>query len=210
VSERSIDEILARQWTVLRGWLDRPLVTESLERPSVLEGWSVCDLIAHVGRCFTTIPTAVPVTDVAPLSLHGYVTGYASAADEIAEGTRALAVEFGDDLLGSVDRLAVEGFAALSALDAPIVRGPRGPIRRDDFVVTRIIELVVHADDLVRSVDASPDAALDGSAVATVAEALTSAYLEKTGRSAKGATTMEWIRAAAGRVPSEDPALPLF
>lgn len=71
MSERSIDEVLARQWAAFRGWLDRPQATESLERPSVLEGWAVRDLIAHVGRCFTTIPTATPVMDVAPLSLYG-------------------------------------------------------------------------------------------------------------------------------------------
>ena len=41
--------------------------------------------------------------------------------------------------------------AALAGSHPPVVQAPRGPLRAEDWIETRIIELVVHADDLNRT-----------------------------------------------------------
>ena len=84
----------------------------------------------------------------------------------------------------------------------------RGPIRRDDYVLTRLIELVVHGDDLARAMGAVLDHPGEPQAVAAVAEALATAYQTATGHRPDENGPLPWIRLAAGRMPSDDPACP--
>ncbi len=102
------------------------------------------------------------------------------------------------------------GFRALDALRTDVVRGPRGAITRDDFILTRVIELVVHGDDLARSVPAIEAPPLLDASRAAVSGALAQAYAEVTGREPEIGDHLMWIRAATGRTPSEDEALPLL
>jgi len=205
------DALLSAQWHALRAWAASPPVLEHLESPSVLEGWTVRDLLAHLGRSFLAAEAARPAPEAEPRSFLRYVTGYAAAADEIAEGTRELADTLDRDLLSGLDGLAARGFTALDRLRTPVVRGLRGPLLRSDFVVTRLVELVVHGDDLTRSLPGLDPAPLLPEAVELVAGTLAAAYREKTGSTPPPHdNAVLWIRAAAGRVPDPDPALPLF
>lgn len=203
------DEVLRAAWGELRDWLAQPAMAAALDRPSVLEGWTVRELVAHLGRSFTTLARAEP-TDEAPLALLAYVHAYGSAAREIFDGTRDLAATLPADLVPAVEALAAAGLAALAELTTPVVRGPRGPIRRDDFVVTRLLEVVVHADDLERSVPAAGPAPQHPAAVARVTEAVAAGYAERTGRRPGVNDPLEWIRQATGRTAVDDPALPLL
>lgn len=206
----ALDTELHAQWEALRAWLASREVSDAFDESSVLVGWTVRDLVAHLGRGFDAIRVAVATSTDEPLSLFAYVTRYADAATQIAEGTRGLTVSLGDDLLDGVDALADAGFAALARLSSPVVIGPRGPISRADFVATRLLELVVHADDLARSVPQAPASPIRDEALGVVADALAEAYRVKTGGSADDPAGLAWVRAAAGRTPSLDPALPLL
>lgn len=197
------------QWTALREWIEAGDVLAHGARPTVLDGWSVLDLVAHLGRGFVTAGTAVE-TDEAPLTVRRYVTGYAGAAGQIETEARTLAAEHADRLLSWLDRVAEEAFDHVARLESPVVRGPRGPIRRDDFVVTRLLELVVHGDDLARSLPETPGSPLVPAAVRTVAASLADAYAEVAGRPPAVDAELEWIRVATGRVPATDPHLPLL
>lgn len=203
------DGIWRAQWEHLRAWLIDGRVLDHGDVPSVLTGWSVGDLVAHLGRGFATAG-AVAVSSDPPLTIRQYVTGYAGAAGEIEAEARAHSATRGPALVTWLDQLAGEAFAAVRALEAPVVRGPRGPIARDDFVLTRVLELVVHADDLARSVPDVPGTPLDGAALAVVATALADAYAEVAGRPPSRLGDLEWIRVAAGRLPASDPHLPLL
>ena len=66
--------------------------------------------------------------------------------------------------------------AAAAVTDLPVTRAvqaPRGPISPADWLVTRAIELVVHADDLSRSLPGRPPVELDRGAVRLVTQAFT-------------------------------------
>lgn len=203
------DELLHTAWAELRGWLDGPAVAAALDRPSVLEGWTVRELVAHLGRAFTTLTGLVP-TDDAPLSIVDYVTSYREAAEGIATATRQQAAELGDDVLAAVDRLAADALAALAEVTAEVVRARRGPITRADFVVTRLLEVVVHGDDLQRSVPEAGPVPWSAEVVDVLASALADGYEARTGHRPPVPLDLAWIRQAAGRAPTDDPALPLL
>jgi hypothetical protein len=137
------------------------------------------------------------------------VRAYPPAADQIAADTRALSAKLGDDVVGGFRRLAAEAFAVLDATPGAVVQARRGPIARDDYLMTRLIELVVHADDLQRALGRS-DAPLVTAAVDAVGSALVAAYEERAGRPPCDDAGLDWIRRATGRVPTDDPLLPLL
>ncbi|MBX6752435.1 MAG: maleylpyruvate isomerase N-terminal domain-containing protein [Micromonosporaceae bacterium] len=202
--------VLKAQWQALRTWLAQDAVTARLDRPSVLPGWTVADLIAHNGRSFIATELTVNDPDGEPQSLRAYVAHYPTAATEISDATRALAADIRHDLLGGLDRLSEHAFTHLDSLTAPVVRGLRGCITREDFVLTRLIEVVVHTDDLARSLpEIEPPPLLD-KAVTLVSDALARAYEEAVGSAPSYPRGLPWIRLAAGRHPSPDPALPLL
>ena len=103
-------------------------------RPSVLAGWTVADLLAHLARSGGTLAQLAPsLAD--PLPISTYVSAYAAAAADIAEGTRALAVETSADRVGAIERAWRAGLAGLDRSD----RGPggRGRARPDPAVGLR-------------------------------------------------------------------------
>ncbi|WP_157963824.1 maleylpyruvate isomerase N-terminal domain-containing protein [Actinocorallia populi] len=204
------DALLADQWYAIRAWAASPPVVQRIQAPSVLEGWTVRDLLAHLGRSFTAVEAARPAPEAELRTVLEYVTGYAEAAGEIAQGTRELAATLDREFFSGLDELARRGLTALSRLPDPVVRGPRGVLRRADFVTTRLLELVVHGDDLTRSLPDLEPVPLLPEAVELVAATLAAAYRERTGNPSPTRDAITWIRAAAGRVPDPDPALPLF
>ncbi|MDQ2651187.1 MAG: maleylpyruvate isomerase N-terminal domain-containing protein, partial [Actinomycetota bacterium] len=121
------DEMLHTAWADLRGWLDGAEVAQALEQPSVLAGWTVRELIAHLGRAFTTM-TGLRPSDEPPLPMLDYVAAYRPVASGIATATRKQAAEIEGDVLLVVDQLVADGLAGLAQTTAEVVQGPRGPI----------------------------------------------------------------------------------
>jgi hypothetical protein len=204
------EELLHSQWTALRKWIAASGLLLHAQEQSVLEAWNVHELITHIGRSFLDIPVLGPAPGADPRTIREYISDYGAAAREIADGTKQLARSFSGDVLAGIDNCARLGFRALDALRTEVVRGPRGAITRDDFILTRLIELVVHGDDLARTVPEIPAPPLLDDSVAAVSEALADAYAEVTGHEPEIDDHLDWIRLATGRVASEDQSLPLL
>lgn len=204
------EELLRSQWASLRRWIESSGLLRHAQEQSVLEAWNVHELVTHIGRSFLDLPVLGPAPGAEPRTIREYISDYGAAAREIADGTKQLARSFSGDVLAGIDNCARLGFRALDALRTDVVRGPRGAITRDDFILTRVIELVVHGDDLARSVPEVPAPPLLDGAVAAVSGALGHAYAEVAGREPEIGNHLEWIRMATGRVASEDQALPLL
>jgi hypothetical protein len=204
------EELLRSQWSALRGWIESSGLLRHAQEQSVLEAWNVHELITHLGRSFLEIPVLGPAPGAQPRSLREILSGYEGAAQEIADGTKQLARSFADDVLSGIDNCARLGFRALDGLRTDVIRGRQGAITRDDFIVTRLIELVVHGDDLARSVPQIVAPPLLDGPVAAVSGAFAQVYAEATGRDPEVADHLEWLRAATGRIPSEDTSLPLL
>ncbi len=150
-------------------WL-RDLPTEAYERPSVLPGWSVRQLAGHLLLVHTGLTRALgePITEAA-LPIHEFVTRYRRDVEMITASTlEASAGLSGREVVGrlesAIDDLATRIDAGLQL--SQVISTRRGPTTIENHLATRIVELVVHSDDLNRSVpDASP-AALQRSALA--------------------------------------------
>lgn len=208
---RQLDELLTNQWAQLWSWITQTEVAVGFDEASVLDGWTVRDLIGHLGRALSSITLVSESDDRTPLSLLAYVSNYGPAAETIAQETRGLVSELGDEVLSRVDCMALEGLKALASLRSEVVLGPRGRIRREDYVITRLLELVVHADDLGRSLPHLTPPRVKPKAIEVVADVLSSAYREKTGSDRDWqASDQDWLRIATGRLMTLDPALPLL
>ncbi len=153
--------VLEETWVALREWIGA-LPAETYGDPSVLDEWTVAELVAHVGRSVEAVTgAALAEVRVVPLTIREYVASYPAGAPEIAESARERARLNAADPLGSLDaswagmitRLGelTDGSGGEPGTDAVVV-GRRGAIRLSDLLTTRVIELVVHADDLARSV----------------------------------------------------------
>jgi uncharacterized protein (TIGR03083 family) len=200
---------LEQQYAALADWLDEVPVTEHLTVPVGLGDWTVRELVAHLGLGIGLARyVAAAEPGAVPLSLGEYVRAYPPASEQIAEMTREISARFGDDLVAGFRRTAAEAFAAIDAIPGDVFQARRGPIARDDYLLTRLLELVAHGDDLQRALGRT-DAPLLPAAVAAVSDALSAAYAERSGTPATE-SGLEWIRRAAGRVPTDDPHLPLL
>lgn len=204
------EELLRSQWAALRGWIESSGLLLHSQEQSVLEAWNVHELVTHIGRSFLDLPVLGPAPGAEPRTIREYISDYGAAARDIADGTKQLARSFSGDVLAGIDNCARLGFRALDALRTDVVRGPRGAITRDDYIVTRLIELVVHGDDLARSVPEIPAPPLLDASVELVSGALANAYAEVTGREPEIEDQLDWIRIATGRVDSADESLPLL
>lgn len=130
------------------------LTPADLGRSSVLPGWSVRDLVAHL----VVVADSVRHLEALPahagvLSISEYLAGYAARAERITGLTHEAAAEL-PDLPAAYDERwddALSRLRSLQGTDKVLAR--RGAARLGDFAATRIIEMVVHADDLARSLD---------------------------------------------------------
>jgi uncharacterized protein (TIGR03083 family) len=150
---RPVDALLEQSQHLVT-WLGQ-LSDAEFAATSVLPGWDVRTLTGHLVLIHTGLlrvldrPTGSPAV---PLAL--WVRRYRRDVEQIQAST----AEATDDHSGSelVARLA----AALTALEGrladegslpAVVDTPRGPSSTTDFLATRVLEVVVHADDLSRS-----------------------------------------------------------
>jgi uncharacterized protein (TIGR03083 family) len=142
------------QWRVLRDWVGG-IGPDAWTASSAVAGWTVGDLVAHLGMVADSVPAALAApTTRKPLTVAQYVDTYAAGAATIEAATRDRAAGPLPQVLAGLDAAATAAEAALRSPGVgqdPVVEARRGPIRVSDFLVTRCIELVVHADDLARS-----------------------------------------------------------
>jgi uncharacterized protein (TIGR03083 family) len=146
-----IDAFL-EQGAALADWLDE-LPGDVFARPSVLEEWDVRTLVGHIVLVQRGLAARLGEhTTEAAVPAAQFVTRYRPAVEQIAESTRtATADRSPDELIARLrDTAAVRAVADLVDSKSVVV-GARGPISAQDWVTTRVIELVVHCDDLSRS-----------------------------------------------------------
>lgn len=204
------ETLLREQWRVLRAWLDEADVLAHGDRPTGLGEWSVSDLVSHLGLGLGMLTEIAPAeAGTEPMSFGRYVGHYPPAAEAIAANTRDLAAELEGDLLPGLDRIAADAFAAIEGVTWTVVLGRRGPLSYPDYLQTRLLELVVHGDDLARAIEARTSPVLD-EAAESVAATLADASEQVSGSRPDVTEPMAWIRIAAGRVASDDADLPLL
>ncbi|MGH8775440.1 MAG: maleylpyruvate isomerase N-terminal domain-containing protein, partial [Jiangellaceae bacterium] len=142
---------------ILRDWL-AVLPPDVWALPSVLPGWTVSDLGAHLSMVANSATRVRPAPrGTAPRSFAQYVGRYAEIADDIAEETRQVAggaQRTPADVLAAMDERYEAARTALGELGPgdPVVVAPRGPVRLGDYLSTRVVEVAVHGDDLARSI----------------------------------------------------------
>ncbi|HEX5496906.1 MAG TPA: sterol carrier family protein [Mycobacteriales bacterium] len=170
----------------LDGWL-ADLEPSRWTVPSGLDGWRVADLVGHLVTVQRTVAqtlrAAPPEPPTVPLAVGGYLAGLGPAAGAIRERDRA-----GDrgpaELLEEFRAASTQAAAALTGTpdgfdraggsdpSTRVVAAPRGPLRAGDFLATRVLELVVHADDLGRSVPEVSPPELEPAALRTAVRLL--------------------------------------
>lgn len=130
----------------------RALTPEQLDLPAGLGDWTVAELVAHLATGLDSLhaSTRAPEPPRAEVPLLDWPFGTSSRAASNAEQARELAA--GSEPAALYGEVA-ERFAALlpEIPDSRIVAARAGAMTLVDFLVTRILELVVHTDDLSRA-----------------------------------------------------------
>ena len=141
----------AEQAAALAGWLER-LGEAEFAAPSALPGWDVRTLLGHLVLVRDGLSEQLGTRDRGPATpVHEFVGRYRPAAAAIGQRT----------LDATGDRAPGELIAALRAPlepvtvdDRTVLRAARGPVSAADWAETRLLEVVVHSDDLSRSLPA--------------------------------------------------------
>jgi uncharacterized protein (TIGR03083 family) len=168
----SVGRAVVAQADLTAAWLSG-LAPSAWRTPSALPGWTVAELAQHLAMSLHTLAAvlAEPSPDK-PITVDRYVAGYAGAAGQILE--RDLAATAGRDPADILAGLYAEREAAAAAVADPpqarAVAGPRGPLSPGDWLLTRAIEMVVHADDLSRSLPDREPVDLDRTALRLVTQ----------------------------------------
>lgn len=154
---------MTREWDAcesgfraIADWLDS-MPLEAWQTASVLDGWTVSDLAAHLwltAHSITSMPLAP--TGTSAITIGEYISGYAAGEAEIDDLTR-MSVGGPERTIAEVRQAMVDELAKARDLVSTlspdqIVEGRRGRLPLADYLRTRAIEIAVHADDLARSV----------------------------------------------------------
>ena len=118
--------------------------------PSVLPGWDVRTLVGHLAASKAGLVEGLrPAASRRRPRPSEYVRAYRPAADAITAVTKQLT---GDQTPAELIAQLREPVAAPDGVaDGTVVAGPRGSITALDFARVRVLDLVVHCDDLSRS-----------------------------------------------------------
>lgn len=223
MAHSTADIVHAAQWAALRVWVDS-VPPAARRQPSVIDGWTVDDLLSHLARSVDAIaalrpavsddPTAEPTGSEATgdqdptLTIAEYLAGFSERAEETADTTRLAAAASAADRGGELDAAFAQAQRTLAALGRsdPLVRAKGGTIRLSDFMETRIVELVVHAGDLHWSLPDLISPPILPAAINRVEAVLRQAFRERAGVLADDTDVAamaaeEFIQVASGRVP---------
>jgi uncharacterized protein (TIGR03083 family) len=164
-------QALRAQGEHISAWLAQ-LDEHRFAQPSALPGWDLRMLTAHVALVFEgsllglTTPTTAPAVSVAE-----YVSRYRRDVAQIVEATDRIAGDRSPRELVAAVRAAVAGLPVELPPHRRVI-GARGPIAIRDWVHTRLVEAIVHSDDLTRSVPELPPVALEPAALAQAVRTL--------------------------------------
>lgn len=149
------------------GLMRSPQVTEHWEKPSALPEFGVSGLVGHIGYQALPLPAMIsaPVGDEPVVSLmEHYARANWTELDieseihtRIRAGGEKLAAEGQAALCDQFEQILAELEKTMPGLENRAVRMPHwGPwaVSLDDYLVTRLMEFVVHCDDLAVSVGA--------------------------------------------------------
>jgi uncharacterized protein (TIGR03083 family) len=179
----------AEQSAAVADWLSEVPVAD-FARPSVLDGWDVRMLVAHLllvhqgllrqlGTPDSAGPIAGPIAGTmpgpiaGPVALAEYVRRYRPAVELIASSTRETGAGLSPQQLVAAIRAVPDIEAAFADVgDGAVIQAPRGATTARDWLTTRLIELVVHCDDLSRSLPERDPVPLVRAALAGVTRAL--------------------------------------
>lgn len=153
-----------------------PEVAGSWEEPSALEGYTVAGLAGHLARAVLVVERYLDAADDgsgAPSDAADLIdaSGYFAAVlgdhdpldSELHRGVRDRGTETAADgpaALAATVRATTErlrGWLDDATLQRPIAVFGGSWMRLERYLGTRLVELVVHIDDLAVSVDATPD-----------------------------------------------------
>jgi len=194
---------LREQWYSLTGRLRDIDAVERRHEPSGLGSWSVGDLIAHLGYGIAMIVEIEPASSgTRAISVGQYLAGYQAAASTIEHQTQQLNLRLGEQLLDGIESMAQSAWHSLERRRPSVVVGRRGPLVMDDYLLTRLIELVIHGDDLHRAIGAGTRSPVLGTALVIVSDALAAAHLEMHGVRPENRDPLTWVRQASGRAAS--------
>lgn len=148
----------------------RALAAADWDRCSVLPGWTLHDLLGHLVVVHESLLRTLALPADEPASTVGdYVARYSAHAAELEEiAQRRAASADPAALLGTLVTL-VAALPDAWADAAEVLASVRGPVTRADFLRTRVLEVVVHADDLARSLPGRGGPALDEDALVIAA-----------------------------------------
>lgn len=171
----------------VRRLCERPDAEECLARPTRLGEWRVRELLAHLAVQIEWLPAHLddPAEGRPPLDLPRWAERVGALAPLLDEQARARSADGFDGDPASVaaafDRAAD---ALLGALARPEAADPArrfeirlGSMALTEFLVTRLVETVVHADDLAEALGLD-DFPHDRQAVAAVTRMLADAFAE--------------------------------
>ena len=146
--------------------LSAPEVAKSWERPSALAEFRVSGLAGHLVRATTTVETylAAPPPDAAPIGAGEYYARLASSdiSQPANQAVRARGEETAAGGPAEVARQAHELCHRLSArlpgedMSRPLAVGHGLVVTLSEYLRTRVVELVVHSEDLALSVGVTP------------------------------------------------------
>ncbi len=170
-------EALLEQSRTMLVWLGE-LSEEDFTRPSVLPEWDIRTLTGHLVLIHVGLARVLDQpTKAAAIPAHELVRRYRRDVDQIraftlaATGDKtgaALVEELETSVDSLTDRLLGDGNLPL------VIETPRGPGTLSDFVATRIVDVVVHADDLSRSLPDRQPVKLERRALSICSRTLTS------------------------------------
>ena len=152
--------------------LERPEVAGHWAGASVLREFSVAGLAGHLFRGMSTVgryldepePSAADVS-AAGISAASYFDTVIRSADISDPANQAIRARGEEAAAGGPAALAGDARATLERLTSRLAgEGPGRPVRvagglvltLDEYLRTRVVELVVHADDLAASVGVEP------------------------------------------------------
>lgn len=181
-----------------------------------LGGWTTRELVAHALRALITIEQYLrPIADAhdgGTIEIDGpgpyfravLGNGDPSVHEAILLRGRAGGAELHDPPATVRATAARVGGLVAATPDGAVVASPAGRMRLIDYLPTRVIELVIHGDDLARAIGREPD--LDTSAYQLVLLVLSDLHpagvvgciRELTGRSTRPAD----VNVLSGRAPS--------
>jgi hypothetical protein len=144
--------------------LGDPAVAAAWDQPSVLKEFSVRGLAGHLGSqvFYVSRLLEAEAPDMEPLSVvEFYARADAFHVDvdaeinvRIRQGGETAAAGGAKALAGEVESAVAQQHAALSAAPTDrVVSFAARPLLLDDFLLTRMMEIVVHSDDLALSAD---------------------------------------------------------